>query len=139
MSVLNGTGITNQAGSTAASLGALGLDVVGTGDAPPVGTVSETTVYYSAGHEAAAERVAHDLNGAVVMGLGHTSSGAEVTVVTGSDFSVNAPSKPAATGGSTPTGTAPASRQCPRPPSPPTQALAPFDPRSCTASGGKGP
>ena len=61
VSVLNGTGVTGQAAATGSALSALGLDVVGTGDAPPVGAVSETTVTYSAGHEAAAERVAHDL------------------------------------------------------------------------------
>jgi LCP family protein required for cell wall assembly len=143
VSVLNGTGITAQAATTAASLSALGLDVVGTGDAPPVGAVSETTVTYSAGHEAAAERVAHDLNGSVVMGVGTTSAGADVTVVTGTDFSVLAATTSSAGGATTPPTAA-----SPPPstdsailaaPSPPTQALAPFDPRSCSASGGEGP
>jgi len=136
VSVLNGTGISGQAASTAAALGALGLDIVGTGDSRPVGAVSETTVTYTAGHEADAERVAHDLNGAVVMSLGPTSDGADVTVVTGSDFSVVAAAgTPPASSGAVPgTGSAILA-----PPTPPTQALAPFDPRSCTASGGEGP
>jgi LCP family protein required for cell wall assembly len=140
VSILNGTGVTGQAASTATALGSLGLNVVGTGDSPPVGAVSETTVTYSAGHEAAAELVAHDLNGAVVMGLGTTADGADVTVVTGSDFSVVAPSTTPATGGSTPPATAttaPTSAAL-APPSPPTQQLAAFDPRSCTPSGGEG-
>jgi hypothetical protein len=145
VSVLNGTGITRQAATTGAALGALGLDVVGTGDAPPVGTISETTVTYSAGHEADAERVAHDLDGSVTMGLGSTVDGADVTVVTGTDFTVLSPTTPAGTpaGGSTPatapTPTVPVNSAVLAPPSAPTQALAPFDPRSCTASGGEGP
>jgi LCP family protein required for cell wall assembly len=138
VSVLNGTGTSGQAAATASALGALGLTIVGTGDAPVRGAVSETTVTYSAGHEAAAERVAHDLSGAVVMGLGTTSRGADVTVVTGSDFSVRTPSTPAVTGAA-PASQAPASSAVLAPPTPPTQALASFDPRSCTASGGKGP
>jgi LCP family protein required for cell wall assembly len=141
VSVLNGTGITGQAAATGTALGALGLDVVGTGDSPPVGAVSETTVTYSAGHEADAERVAHDINGAVVMGLGTTAQGADVTVVTGSDFSVT--TAPSATGATAPASTGPATASADSavlaPPSPATQSLASFDPRSCTASGGEGP
>ena len=132
VSVLNGTGITGQAAATASALGALGLDVVGTGDAPPVGAVSETTVTYSAGHEAAAERVAHDLDGAVVMGLGTTSDGADVTVVTGSDFSVPAPSTPSATGTTAPstTATTPSAAESAilAPPSPADPGSGPFRP-----------
>jgi LCP family protein required for cell wall assembly len=142
VSVLNGTGISNQAGSTATALRALGLDVVGTGDSAPAGAVSETTVTYSTGHEAAAERVAHDLNGAVVMGLGSTANGADVTVVTGSDFSVRTVSAPSGatgtTSGTVATSTASTNSSVLAPPTPPTQPLAPFDPRSCTASGGEG-
>ncbi len=142
VSVLNGTGISGQAAATASALRALGLDIVGTGDSPPVGAVSETTVTYSSGHEAAAERVAHDINGAVVMGLETTSQGADVTVVTGSDFAVIAPTTPSSTGATTPastgTGAASVASAVLAPPSPATQKLAPFDPRACTASGGEG-
>jgi len=138
VSVLNGTGISGQAGTTGTALGALGLNVVGTGDAPVVGSVSETTVLYSAGHEAAAERVAHDLNGAVVMGVGNTANGADVTVVTGTDFSVAPPPSQTTTSGSAPS-TSTANSNVLAPPTAPKQSLAPFDPRSCTASGGEGP
>jgi LCP family protein required for cell wall assembly len=141
VSVLNGTGVTGQAAATGTALGALGLDVVGTGDAAPAGAITETTVYYSAGHEAAAERVAHDLSGTVVMGLGSTADNADVTVVTGTDFSVSAPSTPS-TSGPPPTtsDTTPSSAASAvlAPPTSPTQALAPFDPRACSASGGEG-
>ncbi|HEY7947289.1 MAG TPA: LCP family protein [Acidimicrobiales bacterium] len=140
VSVLNGTGISGQAGTTATALQALGLTVVGTGDTASVGSVSETTVTYTAGHEAAAERVAHDLNGTVVMGVGNTANGADVTVITGTNFSVVAP--PSATqttsSGSAASSSA-ANSNVLAPPTAPKQSLAPFDPRSCTASGGEGP
>jgi hypothetical protein len=149
VSVLNGTGLSGQAAATGAALSALGLDVTGTGDAAPLGSVSETTVTYSTGHEADAERVAHDLDGTVVMGTGATSDGADVTVTTGTDFSVRTPPTPSSsattspassTPGTATTGTGPASTDSGilAPPSPATQALAPFDPRACTASGGEG-
>ncbi|MGH9018421.1 MAG: LCP family protein [Acidimicrobiales bacterium] len=141
VSVLNGTGITDQAAATGAALAALGLDVVGTGDTAALGSVSETTVTYSAGHEADAERVAHDLSGAVVMGLGTTAQGADVSVTTGTDFAVVAPpthtTAPAATTPA-PTGETPADAAVLAAPSPPTQSLAAFDPRACTASRGGG-
>jgi LCP family protein required for cell wall assembly len=137
VSVLNGTGETGQAATTASALSALGLHVVGTGDATPVGSVSETTVRYSAGHLASAERVAHELSGAVVMGLGPTSNGADVTVVTGSNFSVATPSSGASS--SPAPGASSANSAILAAPTAPKQALAPFDPRSCTASGGEGP
>jgi LCP family protein required for cell wall assembly len=144
VSVLNGTGVTDQAGATKTALGALGFDVTATGDAPPAGSVSETTVLYSAGHEAAAERVAHALSGSVAMGEGATAGGADVTVVTGTDFSVAAPAAAPAGAGSAPSATtvpqaAPVPPGTLAPPTPATQGLAPFDPRSCTASGGEGP
>jgi len=140
VSVLNGTGETGQAGTTGTALGALGFDVVATGDTARVGSVSETTVIYTAGHEAAAERVVHELSGAVVMGVGHPSDGADVTVVTGTDFTVDAPASaasPTTPGSATTTPTANADVLAP--PTAPKQSLAPFDPRSCTASGAEGP
>jgi len=137
VTVLNGTGITDQAASTGSALSALGFRILGAGDTSSEGAVSETTVTYGAGQQAAAERVAHDLDGAVVMARGTTAGGADVTVVTGSDFAVrSAHSSPAAP--AAPASPA-ASSSVLAPPSPPTEALAPFDPRSCTASGGEGP
>jgi len=148
VSVLNGTGVTGQAASTGSALSALGLRLVGTGDAVSGGAVSETDVLYSAGHQAAAELVAHDLSGAVVMGLGDTADGADVTVVTGSNFSVRTPAAtgpgpgPSASAGSTPstgsTGASGADASVLAAPSSPDQPLAPFDPRACSASGGAG-
>jgi LCP family protein required for cell wall assembly len=159
VSVLNGSGTANQASTTANSLQALGFSTVGVGDAPPVATHAETVVYYAGpGTEAAAEAVARSLSGAVIMARGATTDGAQVTVVTGTDFSVNAPtltgSAGAATGATstsgasasgtssgtsapgTSSGTSSSSFGAP---TPATEGLQPWDPRSCSASGGAGP
>jgi LCP family protein required for cell wall assembly len=143
VSVLNGTGRASQAAHTASALQALGFDVIGAGDTSAGGSVSETTVYYSSpSHLAAAEQVLHGLSGAATLGRGPTANGADVTVVTGSNFGVNAPSTPNSSSGATQgSSTQGSSTQgaALAPPTPPTQSLAPFDPRSCTASGGEGP
>ena len=108
VSVLNGTGVTGQATQTATALKALGFDTVGVGNATPVGQYSETTVSYSQrtpADIAAAQLVADSLSGAVILKYGPTADGAQVTVTTGSDFSVDStlpsdappPSSPATT------------------------------------------
>jgi LCP family protein required for cell wall assembly len=162
VSVLNGTGTYNQAGDTAGALHALGFDVVGVGDATPVGPVSETTVYYAKGNLDQAERVAESMSGSVVIGQGPTADGAAVTVVTGSDFSVSAPqsqSSTSATSGTSGSRTAPSQAPTATPsgvaPSgsggytetaaasslslyQAAATLPPYDPRSCSPSGGPG-
>ena len=154
VSVLNGSGVYNQASRTAGALQALGFDVVSSGDSSHSsgGSDTPTVVYYSSNNKAAQERaeaVAQELSGAVVMAVGPTTGGAQVTVVTGTDFAVNTPAPPAAANPTTtsakpaPTTTtttsaAPKSASLGTP-TPSTQGLAPFDPRSCTASGGEGP
>jgi LCP family protein required for cell wall assembly len=155
VSILDGSGI-SSAGSTAETgLQALGFTVVGSGYASPVGSHAETVVEYSQDTptvEAAAQAVARSLSGQVIMAMGPTTDGAQVTVVTGSDFAVNAP--PSATTTTTTT-TQPAGASTTTPPAPttttttvpegfdavtsPVEALQPWDPRSCTASGGEGP
>jgi LCP family protein required for cell wall assembly len=149
VSVLNGTGRSGQAGQTASALQGLGFNVVGAGDTASSGSPSETMVYYdSSSHLAAAERVLQSLSGAVSLGQGPTANGADVTVVTGSTFSVNAPPSQstgagpgASSGGSQAGSTSSATHGTGAlaPPTAPTESLAPFDPRSCTASGGEGP
>jgi hypothetical protein len=147
VSVLNGSGATNQAADTSSALQALGFQIAGIGDTPSVATQSETVVYYSQmtpAAEAAAQAVAHSISGAVIMALGPTANGAQVTVVTGTQFAVNPPAIPAA---STAT-TAPASATTTptssavsagfAAPTAPTEALQPWDPRSCSPSGGAG-
>ncbi|MGH9080730.1 MAG: LCP family protein [Acidimicrobiales bacterium] len=164
VSVLNGTGDYNQATDTSAALGALGFDMVGAGDTPAVGTESETVVYYATktpAAEAAAEAVAHSLSGAVVTALGPTANGAEVTVVTGSQFAVSPPpvapstvpggaatvSSGAATATTAPTGSSSSSSASSsssgsstafQPPTAAVSPLQPWDPRSCTPSGTEG-
>lgn len=150
VSVLNGSGVASQAADTAASLHALGFRIAGVGNAVPVATHSETMVAYAgAATEADAMAVAHKLTGFVV--LDHNpalvSNGAQVTVVTGTSFAVTSP-PPSATSSapSSPSTAAPTAAPTQygasagyQPPTAPVQALRPWDPRSCTASGGEGP
>jgi LCP family protein required for cell wall assembly len=167
VSVLNGSGATNQATDTAQSLAALGFHIGSIGDSPPVGREAETVVYYSSKSPAAlaaAQTVANALSGAVIMARdpSQVKPGSQVTVVTGTDFSVNPP--PAATpatggtgagagattttsgGASTSTSSNASSSSSSssssggafQPPTSTTQPLQPWDPRSCTAGGGKG-
>jgi hypothetical protein len=108
-------------------------------------------VYYgstSQAAEAAAQAVAKSMTGSVIMAYDPTkvADGAQVTVVTGTQFSVNAPAAPPATpstaAGVTPTTTAPTtttttttapSASAIAAPSPTTSNLQPWDPRACTA------
>ncbi|HUI04473.1 MAG TPA: LCP family protein [Acidimicrobiales bacterium] len=140
VSVLNGTGITDQAGQTASALGSLGFHVAGSGDTRASGPLAETVVYYSSTkYLGAAEAVLRSLSGPAVLGKGPTADGAQVTVVTGTNFSVNTQASPASGTSSPPTSAAHSSAAASlAAPTPPTQPLAPFDPRSCTASGGEG-
>ncbi len=167
VSILNGSG-TSDAGVTAQQgLAALGFNVFGVSYTPSVGAQAETVVEYSPDtptEEAAAQAVARSLSGQVIMALAPASSsgsglpgGAEVTVITGSDFSVNPPAPPPTTTTTTtvakghkqttttttttvpPTTTTTTTVANFAPPSPAVQPLAPWDPRSCTATGGEGP
>jgi len=149
VSVLNGSGTYNQATDTGSALTALGFHVVGVGDTNPTGDVAETVVYYgshSPSVEAAAETVARSMTGAVIMayGPGQVANGAQVTVVTGSQFAVTSPPVPTTptTGSvsgsstSTPPSTTPTTSPAAAAiaaPSAPTSNLQPWDPRSCPA------
>ena len=151
VSVMNGTGAYNQATDTASALSALGFRTVGVGDTPAVGDVSETVVYYGShapATESAAEAVARSMTGSVVMAFdpGQVTDGAQVTVVTGTQFAVNTSSPssasstpgtsaPGGSGGSsssTPSTTSPTASAI-APPSPVTSNLEPWDPRACPA------
>jgi LCP family protein required for cell wall assembly len=149
VSVDNGTGVTDQAATTSAALGALGFHMMELGDTSPVGQEAETVVYYGAKTptvEAAAQVVASSISGAVTLGYNPSMvlGGAEVTVVTGTDFSVNAPPATGTTttsGAAAPTTTTTTNPDSSlfAPPTSSTEGLKPWDPRSCTASGGEGP
>jgi LCP family protein required for cell wall assembly len=144
VSVENGTGAYDQASDTGFALGTLGFHVVGLGDVAPAGDVAETVVYYGSlapSAEAAAEAVAHDMSGSVIMAYdpSQVTDGAEVTVVTGSQFAVNAPPTTTTTGAAastTPTTSGSSSTAAPSSstisaPSSANPALAPWDPRAC--------
>jgi LCP family protein required for cell wall assembly len=155
VSVQNGTGVTNQAATTSAALGALGFHMVGVGDTTPVGAEAETVVYYGSKSPrvvAAAQAVARSMSGSVILGFNPNmvTDGAEATVVTGTNFSVNPPhaaTAPPKKAQSTTTSAPTASTTTTTSPnsglfSAPTasnEALEPWDPRACTASGGEGP
>ena len=151
VSVLNGTGVYNQATDTGTALTALGYHVVGLGDTNPVGDVSETYVYYGSrdsATEAAAESVVRSIAGAVIMAYdpAEVVDGAQVTVVTGSQFAVSAPSSPTSapgtgTNASTSPSTTTSTTSVPAAsgsaadaiaaPNSPTTQLEPWDPRAC--------
>jgi LCP family protein required for cell wall assembly len=136
VSVMNGSGAPDQATDTATALSALGFDTVGVGDTTPTGDVVETVVYYgsrSAAVEAAAEAVVHSMTGSVIMAYdpSQVADGAQVTVVTGTQFAVNVPSSPT-TAAPTPTTTTTNPTQAAiAVPSPTTSGLEPWDPRAC--------
>ena len=152
VSVLNGSGAPEQATTTARSLQALGFHIGTIGDSSPVGREAETVVYYAAktpAQLAAAQAVANSLSGAVIMAKDPTQvkPGSQVTVVTGTDFTVNAPpattTPSSATAPSTTTTTSGNSGNTGnsgafQAPTPTAEALQPWDPRSCTPSGGEG-
>jgi LCP family protein required for cell wall assembly len=134
VSVMNGTGAANQATTTADALGALGFRTVGVGDVTPTGDVSETVVYYgsrSSASVAAAEAVARSMSGSVVMAFDPTQvvDGAQVTVVTGTQYAVNSPPTTASSGGTAAAPTVSAIAA----PSAVTSNLEPWDPRACPA------
>jgi LCP family protein required for cell wall assembly len=152
VAVLSGTGVASRADTAASELQTLGFHISTTGTGTYQGPLSETLVTYAGrANEAAAQTVAHNLSGAVVMAQGPTPPGSDVSVTTGSDFTVNlppAPTPPPAAGSPTtaapptPTTTTPAGTSANSQLGAPTPAitpLAPFDPRSCAPSGGPGP
>ena len=159
VSVQNGSGTNNQATDTADSLKALGFQIGTVGDTTPVGREAETVVYYSSktpAELAAAQAVANSMSGAVIMAEDPTQvqPGSRVTVVTGTDFTVNPPPAAPATaptgagsGTGTPTTVAPTTTTTAPPsssngafqaPTATVTPLQPWDPRSCTAKGGEG-
>jgi LCP family protein required for cell wall assembly len=128
VAVENGSGAPNQAADTASALSALGFRTVGVADASPTGDVSETVVYYgsrASNVESAAEKVLRSLSGSVVMAYSPSMviDGAEVTVVTGTQFAVASPPGQVTQ--------APASASAIAAPTPATSNLEPWDPRAC--------
>jgi LCP family protein required for cell wall assembly len=164
VSVLNGTGVANQQHIVAAGLRRRGFVIHGVGTATPFGVREETVVYHannSAASLADAQTVLHTIEGPAVMALGRTTAGADVTVLTGSDVSVIAPPHTTTTTTTTPkrkhhgspttTTTRPVTQITVvdpaavkhdtdlSAPTDVTQALQPWDPRSCGPNGTEGP
>jgi LCP family protein required for cell wall assembly len=162
VSVVDGSGIANEAQVVAQGLRRRGFVIHGISSATPYGVREETVVFHannSGASLAAAQAVLHTLEGPAVMALGPTTGGATVTVLTGSDLSIIAPPRHPTTTttakkkhhSTTTTTTHPVTQITVVDPSAVkhdtslsaptdvTQALQPWDPRSCTASGGEGP
>ena len=154
VSVVNGTGVANQAAAVAAGLRAHGIRVTSETSATPFGTKSETVVYHANNSSAslgAAQAVLRDIAGPAVMALGPTTAGAQVTVLTGSDIVV-LPVQPKVTTttlkvkkskNTTTTVKATTTTLLHDPslsaPTAVTQALQPWDPRSCGPNNTPGP
>ncbi|MHB8680624.1 MAG: LCP family protein [Acidimicrobiales bacterium] len=161
VSVVSGTGVGRDATTVASRLEADGFDVVNTGYAAPRSYPAETLVTYSsssAAGRAAAEEVARALTGPVVLDATTDTQGPDVVLTVGSGLAVGPLSSGAAPATTTTTttttfpgtrGTSPSSTTTTtavsgggstlEPVTPPTETLAPFDPRSCTRTGGEGP
>ena len=148
VSVIDGTNSPANTTSVASQLHALGYRIVPTTASNYVGPVSETTVVYAKGHLDQAERVLSSLSGTAVMAEAQPVAGAEISVIAGSDLSVDhvntkalvtgtklpnaSPSVPAAQGGGgSPTTTTNPSFSAP---TSATSTLEPYDPRACPAS-----
>ena len=126
VSVVDGNADPAGTASLQEKLSALGFRVSSGGSQTPVGTPSEAIVYYRPGHLAQAQRVMDSLSGVVSMAQGPTVGGADVTIVTGSAFSVVMPgSPPGGHSGS------PSTSSLLGPVSAALQKLPSYDPRAC--------
>jgi len=99
-SVVNGTGISGQAGTIAKGLQSFGFAISGVGDLTPVGPVAETVVWYGGPRPGSAnwsptslnyaEQVLRHIQGPAVLGYNPAmlTDGAQVTVQTGTDLTL---------------------------------------------------
>lgn len=99
LGVLNGSGASNQATDVSTALANAGFRTAAPGDAPTVG--SQTVVRYGPGKEAKAALVARYLDASATYELAPDLSGADVVVVTGTDFTrvLASPQDPSSTRG----------------------------------------
>jgi LCP family protein required for cell wall assembly len=146
VSVMNGSGISDQATTTANDLKKLGFNIsqIGT-DTPNSTQANETVIYYSSlKDEPQAEAVEKSLSGYVIMSLDPSmvSSGSNITVLTGTSLSVIGIPTTSSNGSNTNSSLAQTSTQT-NPvtssnpsngfsaPSASNEALTPWDPRAC--------
>lgn len=153
VSVRTGTGMPAATDRTTVELSGLGFRVLRGTPVPPVAAESETVVSYaSPQYLAAAETVLHALSGYAVLAMNpaQTTPGSQVTVITGSHFSVAHTGIPGQSASNGPDGrqAAPglsATAPLPTPvrsvgvqagpaPTPATEPLAAWDPRACSNS-----
>jgi LCP family protein required for cell wall assembly len=136
VTVHNGTGRGQLATTIANGLKALGFNASPASDTPATGTISETIVTYnSPDTRAAAQAVAHTIDGAVVLDQDPTATPSTVIVTVGTIATTVAAATTAPTT-QTPTTTAKPSAL--PPPTPATSDLTEFDPRSCTTDANPG-
>ena len=152
VSVMNGSGVSGQASATSSSLQALGYKIGAVGDVTPVGPVAETLVAYNSKDPAtlaAAQRVLRSVSGQAILAYQPTNVN-PVTLITGTHFSIASPPPPPSSTttttkpkGTTTTTVPPSTTTTTVPGFAPTtqstSGLEPWDPRSCTPTGGMGP
>ncbi len=152
VSVMNGSGVSGQASATSSSLQALGYKIGAVGDVTPVGPVAETLVAYNSKDPAtlaAAQRVLRSVSGQAILAYQPTNVN-PVTLITGTHFSIDSPPPPPSSTttttkpkGTTTTTVPPSTTTTTVPGFAPTtqstSGLEPWDPRSCTPTGGMGP
>ncbi len=143
VSVVNGSGMSGQAGQVATELRALGFPIKAISTGSVNSNPAETVVYYGPGHEPAAQRLANELGGAVALGQDAAIAGNGLSLLTGSNLTVASPPAPVtATPASGPTPATGATHSAPAGPTPPPAAVIggitatsptypPFDPTAC--------
>ena len=146
VSVIDGTNSAANTTTVASQLRGLGYRIVPTTASIYVGPVSESTVVYAKGHLQQAERVLSSLSGTAVMAEGQPAAGANISVIAGSDLSVDhvttkalvsttknstPASVPSAQGGSGSTTTTNPNFSAPTSAS---SSLTSWDPRACPSS-----
>ena len=153
VAVMNGTSTSGLASSAASALQANGFKVTNVGNVTPVGNPALTTVTYNSLNPsvvAQAQTVWHDLSGQTILEYDPTQS-APVTLVLGTSYSIlnlvppattTTAKATASTAHATTTTTVPVTTTTIpgfQAPNSAVSGLQPWDPRSCTPSGGEGP
>lgn len=136
VSVLNGSGIYDQAAQIGSALTQLGENVVNVGNATTSASpAAETVVYYAPGERAQAEALVGDLTGNAIMGELSLPAGTDLEVVTGTYLSVTPPATSSGTSAASGANSSPSSSSSSAVPAQDvTQATEPlpsYDPRGC--------
>ncbi|WP_276943278.1 LCP family protein [Ferrimicrobium acidiphilum] len=105
VSVLNGSGVTNEAAQTASALHTLGYKIASIGNATYAGSDSEAVVSYRPGDLAMGEKVLSSLTGQAIMAQGPSNQSADVVVTTGSTVAVTPPPSSSSSSSSSPSST----------------------------------